>query len=155
MTFWPLTNSDLPTNKTVHQFYDLDTELDLHQIMSVFHGAFATGVACQQETLTLPDTWFCPPFGTCLCSNCWDQILELAMSILDFSPWIILGTSSIFLLCLLCSNLTESILSKIDRKEVCNLLYQEQDIASYIDQQPPFDDVLLPKFSITKQVSSK
>ena len=27
-----------------------------------FHGAFATGVACQQGTLTLPDTWFCPPF---------------------------------------------------------------------------------------------
>ena len=27
--------------------------------MSGFHGAFATGVACQQ--LTLPDTWFRPP----------------------------------------------------------------------------------------------
>ena len=31
-------------------------------IMSGFHGAFATGVASQQETLTLPDTWFRPPF---------------------------------------------------------------------------------------------
>ena len=30
-------------------------------IMSGFHGAFATGVACQQGTLTLLDTWFCPP----------------------------------------------------------------------------------------------
>ena len=30
-------------------------------IMSGFHGAFATGVACQQGTLTLPDTWFRPP----------------------------------------------------------------------------------------------
>ena len=30
--------------------------------MSGFHGAFATGVACQQGTLTLPDTWFHPPF---------------------------------------------------------------------------------------------
>ena len=29
-------------------------------IMSGFHGAFATGVACQQGTLTLPDTWFRP-----------------------------------------------------------------------------------------------
>ena len=29
-------------------------------IMSGFHGAFATGVACQQGTLT--DTWFRPPF---------------------------------------------------------------------------------------------
>ena len=31
-------------------------------IMSGFHGAFATGVACQQGTLTLPDTWFRPSF---------------------------------------------------------------------------------------------
>ena len=30
-------------------------------IMSGFHGAFATGVVCQQGTLTLPDTWFRPP----------------------------------------------------------------------------------------------
>ena len=29
--------------------------------MSGFHGTFATGVACQQGTLTLPDTWFRPP----------------------------------------------------------------------------------------------
>ena len=42
-------------------------------ILSGFHGAFATGVACQQGTLTLPDTWFRPHFGTCSCSNCWDQ----------------------------------------------------------------------------------
>ena len=62
MTFWSLTNSDFPTNQTFHQFHDLDTELDLHRIMSGFHGAFATGVASQQGTLTLPDTWFRPPF---------------------------------------------------------------------------------------------
>ena len=62
MTFWPLTNSDLPTNQTFHQFHDLYTELGLHRIMSGFHGAFATGVASQQGTLTLPDTWFRPPF---------------------------------------------------------------------------------------------
>ena len=30
-------------------------------IMSGSHGAFATGVACQQGTLTLPDTWFRSP----------------------------------------------------------------------------------------------
>ena len=62
MTFWPLSNSDLPTNQTFHQFHDLYTELDLHRIMSGFHGAFATGVASQQGTLTLPDTWLRPPF---------------------------------------------------------------------------------------------
>ena len=62
MTFLPLTNSDFPTYQTFHQFYDLDTDFDLHRITSGFHGAFATGVACQQGTLTLPDTWFRPPF---------------------------------------------------------------------------------------------
>ena len=58
MTFWPLTDSDLPTDQTFHQFHELYTELDLHRIMSGFHGAFATGEASQQGTLTLPDTWF-------------------------------------------------------------------------------------------------
>ena len=57
-----MTNSDFPTDQTFHQFHDLYTELDLHRIMSGFHGAFATGVASQQGTLTLPDTWFRPPF---------------------------------------------------------------------------------------------
>ena len=49
------------TDQTFHQFHDFYTELDLHRIMSGFHGAFATGVASQQGTLTLPDTWFRPP----------------------------------------------------------------------------------------------
>ena len=62
MTFWALTISDFPTDQTFYQFHDLYTELDLHRIMSGFHGAFATGVASQQGTLTLPDTWFRPPF---------------------------------------------------------------------------------------------
>ena len=51
-----------PTNETFHQFHDLDTNFDLHRITSGFHGALAKGVACQQGTLTLPDTWFRPPF---------------------------------------------------------------------------------------------
>ena len=29
-------------------------------IVSGFHGSFATGVACQQGTHTIPDTWFGP-----------------------------------------------------------------------------------------------
>ena len=48
--------------QTFHQFHDLDTDFDFHRITSGFHGTFATGVACQQGTLTLPDTWFRPPF---------------------------------------------------------------------------------------------
>ena len=35
---------------------------ELHRITSCFNGAFATGVACQQGKLTLPDTWFRPQF---------------------------------------------------------------------------------------------
>ena len=42
------------------------SELDLHRIMSGFHGTFATGVACQKGKLTLPDTWFRPPFSDLL-----------------------------------------------------------------------------------------
>ena len=34
---------------------------NLIRLLSGFHGAFATGVARQQGTLTLPDTWFRPP----------------------------------------------------------------------------------------------
>ena len=40
--------------------------------LSGFHRTFATGVACRQGTLTPPDTWS-RPFGTCICSTCWDQ----------------------------------------------------------------------------------
>ena len=58
-TFWSLTSySDVHTDQTFHQVYDLDTKLNLHRITSGFHGAFATGVTCQQGTLIFPDTWF-------------------------------------------------------------------------------------------------
>ena len=62
MTLWPLTNSDFLTDQTFHQFHDLDTELDLHRIISSFHETFATGVTSQLGTLTFPDSWFRPPF---------------------------------------------------------------------------------------------
>ena len=67
LIFWPLTNSDFLIYQTFRQFHDLDTELDLHRSMSGFHGAFVTVVACQQRTLTLPDTLFRPKlFGDLL-----------------------------------------------------------------------------------------
>ena len=53
-----------PTDQTV-------PNSTFYRILSGFHITFATGVACQQGTLTL-DTWSCP-FGTCICSTCWDQ----------------------------------------------------------------------------------
>ena len=58
--------SDFSTDQTFHRYHDLDTVLDLHRIKSGFHGAFATGAACQQGTLILPDTWFRPPFWNLL-----------------------------------------------------------------------------------------
>ena len=40
----------------------LDTKHDFHRMTGCSPGAFATGVACKQGTLTLPDTWSPPPF---------------------------------------------------------------------------------------------
>ena len=86
MTFWPLTNNDFQTNQTFHNIYDLDTEHDLHRIMSGFHGASATDEAGQQQTLTLPDTWFRPPF--------WDLlVLQLLRPDSSNLPYLSLGTS--------------------------------------------------------------
>ena len=78
ITFWPSTsNSDFLTEQTFHQFYDLDTDVDKHRITSSFHGKFATGVACQQGTLSPSDTWFRFFFGLD-----WAPIAEI--SFLDF-----------------------------------------------------------------------
>ena len=56
----------LPTDQTFHQFYVTLPSLTFTELWVV---------ACKQGTLILPKTWFWP-FGTCLCSNCWDQILR-------------------------------------------------------------------------------
>ena len=67
-------------------------------IMSGFHWTFAMGVARQQGTLTFPDTWLCPPppiVGLVCAPVVETRFLELAMSLLDFSPRITLGTFSI------------------------------------------------------------
>ena len=62
-----------------------------------FHRASATGVACRQGTLTPPDTWS-RPFGTCICSACWDQSFsELVVILPDYAVRISLGTFSILL----------------------------------------------------------
>ena len=49
-----------PVSPTLHRFNDLP-KLTFTEFRG-FHGAFVTGVACQQGALTLPDTWFRPPF---------------------------------------------------------------------------------------------
>ena len=44
MTFWPSTRySDFHTDKTFHQFHDLDTELDLHRITGGFSWGICNG----------------------------------------------------------------------------------------------------------------
>ena len=86
MTFWPLTNSDFPTNQTFHQ---ISWPLYLawpSPIMSGFHGAFATGVACQQGTFTIQDTCSVPIVGLACAPIVETRFLELAMSLLDLSP---------------------------------------------------------------------
>ena len=64
-----LANIDFSTDQSFHQFNDLDTELDVNLIKSGSRGTIAMGtwVICQQGRLTLPDTWFRPPF--------WDLIV--------------------------------------------------------------------------------
>ena len=54
-------------DKTSHQFLTV-TDLYLitdffYLIMQGFHRTYATGAACQQRTLTPPDTWSCPTLG--------------------------------------------------------------------------------------------
>ena len=106
MAFWPFTSYiDFLTDQIFHQFPDLDTELDLPRITSCFHGAFATDLAYQQGTPTLPDTWFSPFLGTCWCSNCWDQFYRIAVSFLEFSPLMPFGTFSILLVLIQCISL--------------------------------------------------
>ena len=48
--FWPLIWTLLPN-------------LTFYLIVKGFHRTYATGAACQQRTLTPPDTWSCPTFG--------------------------------------------------------------------------------------------
>ena len=67
--------------QTFHQFHDLDTGLDFQRITSGFHGAFATGVASQQGTLTLSDNWFRPPVGDLL-------MLQLLRPVLPNLPYL-------------------------------------------------------------------
>ena len=92
-----LTNSDFPTRSDFPPISWPWYRVWPSPIMSGFHGPFATGVACQQGTLTLPDTWFRPPFWDLLMLQLlWPDSSILAMSLLDFSHRIRLGTNSRF-----------------------------------------------------------
>ena len=55
-------------DRTLHQFLtisdlELLPNLTFYLIVHDFHRTYATGAACQQRTLTPPDTWSCPTLG--------------------------------------------------------------------------------------------
>ena len=107
-TIWsfPLTNVKWhsvtwPDIMTTPYWSDFVPNSTFYRILSGFHRTFATGVACRQGTLTPPDTWS-RPFGTCICSTCWDQTFsELVVILPDNALRISLGTFSILLISVL------------------------------------------------------
>ena len=74
-----------PYTMTTPYWSDFVPNSTYYRILSGFHRTFATGVACRQGTLTPPDTWS-RPFGTCICSTCWDQSFsELVVILPDYA----------------------------------------------------------------------
>ena len=98
MTFWSLTNSDFPTNQIFHQFHYLYTELDLHRlwVVSMEHLQRVWHASRERLPFRTPGS-VVPHCGTCLRSNCLDQIPRTCHVLLDFSTRIPLGTFSILL----------------------------------------------------------
>ena len=73
---FPLTNVKWhsvtwPYTMTTPYWSDFVPNSTFYRILSGFHRTFATGVACRLRTITPPYTWS-RPFGTCICSTCWD-----------------------------------------------------------------------------------
>ena len=68
----------------VHQSYELNTEFGLPRIMTDFHGAFVTDVACQQEALTLQTPGSVPLFRLDCAPIVETRFLELAVSFSTF-----------------------------------------------------------------------
>ena len=85
-----------PYTMTTPYWSDIVPHSTFYRILSGFHRTFATGVACQQGTLTPPDTWS-RPFGICICSTSDQSLSELVVILLDYALRISLGTFSISL----------------------------------------------------------
>ena len=78
-TYW----SDFVPNSTFTEFWVVSIE----HLRRVWHA--------DRGRLLLSDTWSCP-FGTCICSTCWDQSFsELVIIFPDYALRISLGTFSI------------------------------------------------------------
>ena len=85
-----------PYTMTTPYWSDFVPNSTFNRNLSGFHRTSATGVACRQGTLTPPDTWS-RPFGTCICSTCWDQSFSELVILPDYALRISLGTFSILL----------------------------------------------------------
>ena len=73
--FWPLLIWTLLPNWTIYL------------IVQGFHRTYATGAACQQRTLTPPDTWSCPIWDLQMFS-CWDHWHSIIhYTVYDTFPW--------------------------------------------------------------------
>ena len=100
MTFWSLTNSDFPTYQTFHQFHDLYTELASTDFewfpWSICNGCDIPAGNAYPSGHLVPS----PIVGLACAPIVETRFIELAMSLLDFSPLIPLGNFSI-LLCIL------------------------------------------------------
>ena len=82
--WWPHTVTPF-IDKILHRFLtvtdlDLITEFDFYLIVQSFHKSYATGVACQQRTLTPLDTWFCSTLGLACVLMSTPISLELVLS---------------------------------------------------------------------------
>ena len=116
-----LSGNDFPIDKTFHLIYDIDTELDIYRIASGFHGTFVTGAACQQGTLILSDTCFCPFLGLAY-APIETSFHELAVFLPDYSSYIsryFLNFAYIFSLFLL----THSSICLVGCKHLCSSSY--------------------------------
>ena len=80
------------TNSWPLLIWTLLTNLTFYLIVQGFHRTYATGAACQQRTLTPPDTWSCPTLGLACVLMSRPISPELVLS-LDFWIWTSLGTS--------------------------------------------------------------
>ena len=87
---------DYLTDKTFPNFITLIPSLTFTELRMVSRGEFATGVACQQEMLTLPDTWFRPFLGLAYAPMVETNFPELAV-FPDFSSQVTISWYMYFL----------------------------------------------------------
>ena len=130
----------------------LNTHMTLEYFsVSIFNAYSATGTACQQRTLTPPDTWSCPTFGLASVLMLRPISPELVL-FLDLGFRTSLGTSVLICLNQRCNNIKDSF-------EVLTFLYccrhlvrlAEHTINKYWQHNTSHYTCLEPYFKITKK----